>query len=139
MPITARDLAQDVRERVLSTIESFEAGEQVTGERLYPPPSVDWELVAVRYEVIKPLAATDAGTIAVADSFGNAAIATISLPASTAAGTRGLATLATNRAYLRAGAGQTNPYHAVTIAKTTTGGKVRLWFYYRIVRPNAPL
>lgn len=138
MPVTNDKLHREVRERAIPLLVSFETGEQVTGEQVVPPPSVDWELIAVRWEVIKALAATNAGTIDVKDAAGNVAITQISIPLSSALGTRGTGTLSTTLARLRAGAGQANAYHAITTAKGAVGGKVRLWLYYRYLRTNTP-
>lgn len=135
MPIGSRNMTQEARELCVEVPVSFESGEQVTGLRVYPPPSVDWRLVAVRYEVVKALAATDAGTIDVKDASGNLAITQISIPLSSAVGTRGSGTLSSTDAYLRAGAGQASAYHAITTAKTTAGGKVALFLYYRRIQP----
>lgn len=135
--ITPRHLSKDLRERLVCVPLSFESGEQVTDLRLYPPPSVDWRLVEARYEVVKALAATDAGTIDIEDPSNNDAITQISIPASSALGTRGSATLSTTDAYLRAGAKQGNAYHGITNAKTTAGGKVLLFLTYRVIEPGS--
>jgi hypothetical protein len=133
----SQHLLNDAKEVAIPLLVSFEANEQVTAERVYPPSSVDWELVGVRYEVVKALADTDVGLIDVKTAAGDVAITQISIPLSSALGVRGSGTLSTTRARLRSGAGQVNAYHTITASKATAGGKVRLWLYYRRVRPNA--
>jgi hypothetical protein len=137
MPRGSRNLAPEAREIVVNVPVSFETGEQVTGQRIYPPPSVDWRLVGVRYEVVKALGDTDVGLIDVKNAAGDAAITQISIPLSSALGVRGSGTLSATDARLRAGAGQANAYHAITSAKTTAGGKVLLSLYYRRIQPNS--
>lgn len=136
MPIEPRNASKGMREQVIPVDLSFETGEQVTDMRLYPPDSLDWRITGVRYEVVKALAATDAGSVAIKTAAGDAAITAISIPASSAIGTRGSATLSTVDARLRAGAKQANAYHGITSAKTTAGGKVKLFISVRVI-PNA--
>ena len=133
----SRRLQKEAREHVVTLPLSFESGEQVTDLRVYPPPNADWRLVGVRYEVIKSLANTDAGTIDVEDPSNNDAITPISIPLSSALGTRGSGTLAGTDRYLRIGAQQSAAYHAVTAAKTTAGGKALLFLYYRSIVPGS--
>ncbi len=139
MPVKAANLATDAKRIVRDLLLSFETGEQVTDMRVYPPDSCDWELVEARYEVVKELANTNAGTIDIeAGSTTDDAITQISIPLSSAIGTRGTATLSTTLSRLRIGGGQTHAYHAVTTAKANAGGKVMLSLTYQRVTRNAP-
>jgi hypothetical protein len=136
--VSPRHCTKDLREQVRDLVVSFESGETVTDQRVYPTPSADWRLAEVRYEVIKALADTDAGTIDIeAGSTTDDAITQISLPASTVVGTRGTATLSTTDSQLRIGAKQAHAYHAVTTAKTTAGGRVLLSLVYRVIEPGS--
>jgi len=138
--IGSANLANEAKDMIVPVLVSFETGEQLTAmNRIYPPPSVDWELVAGRYEVVKALAGTDAGTVDIKDDAGSVAVTQLSLAASTALGTRGTFTVNTTARRVRAGAGQANQFHTITTAKATAGGRVQLWLTYRRVRPNAPL
>jgi hypothetical protein len=133
-----RHCTKDLRERVVCIPLSFETDEQVTDLRFYPPPSADWRLAEVRYEVVKALAATDVGTIDIeAGSGTDDAITQISIPLSSALGVRGSATLSTTDSRLRIGAKQAHAYHAITSAKATAGGKVLLFLTYRIIEPGS--
>lgn len=133
--VSSRNCSLEQREHQVQLLVSFETGEQVTALRVPPPPSVDWRLVGVNYEVVKALANTDVGLIDVKDSAGNVAITQISIPLSSALGVRGAGVLGAIDARLVVGAGQASPYHTVTTSKATAGGKVQLFLSYRKVQP----
>lgn len=136
--VTPRHCSKDMREQVRDLVVSFEDGETVTDQRVYPPPSADWRLAEVRWEVIKALGATDVGTIDIEwGSTTDDAITQISIPLSSAIGVRGTATLSTTDARLRVGPRQAQAYHAVTTAKATAGGRVLLSLTYRAIEPGS--
>jgi hypothetical protein len=134
MPVTERNLGPSARAIIVPLLVSFETGEQVTDYRLHPPPGVDLRLVEVRWEVVKALAATNAGTIDIKTPAGDVAITQISIAASAALGTRGTATLSTNDGRLRIGENQPHAYHGITTAKGAAGGKVQLNLVYRRIQ-----
>jgi hypothetical protein len=136
--INPKNLRHTCREICLPLLVSFETGEQVTDLRIYPPDASDWRLVGVRYEVVKALANTDVGLIDLEAVNGDDAITQISLPHSSALGTRGSAVLAAaSLPRMRAGAGQGNAYWTLTSAKATAGGKVMVFLYFRTIQPGS--
>lgn len=132
---------EEVREFSRDFLASFETGEQVTNYRLKLPENVEVELIGLDWEVVKALAATDAGLITIKDSAGNT-IATISatdLPASAALGVRNssptaaLAAAGTD-ALMERRRVRVSGYITVTAAKTTAGGKVACQLHFRKLR-----
>jgi hypothetical protein len=149
MPIPADHLTKGNREYTICVPVSFEAGEQVTAQRVKIPNEQEAELIGVDYEVVKALAGTDAGSILVKDAAGNT-IATIAIPLSSALGVRSadpvtqLAAAATDalmerrRIRLDPTSGYSG-YLSLTSAKTTAGGKALVWLHFKKLRRGGSL
>jgi hypothetical protein len=95
---------------------SFETGEQGTFKFYFQKAVL---INAIKLEVTKALAATDAGTVLAKDSSGNNLAAAASFPASTVLNTEATITPTANNTVAAGG------FITLTTAKTTAGGKVR--------------
>lgn len=118
--IGAAQMTASANTEIISASLSFETGQQLAYQILVPYACT---LVGARYQVVKALADTDAGTIQLQnDSLTNMTGGLTSLAASTAIGTTAVAAPTVNNTFT---AGQN--IRAVT-AKTTVGGILQAFF-----------
>jgi len=135
--INSNSMSAEARQLPVTLLLSFEAGEQVTDMRVYLPDDVEAELISAKYEVVKQLANTNAGTIDIKDSAGALVATQLSIPLSSPLGTRGdfsLAASADNEIRRRITPSRGRSYLTITTAKGAAGGKVQVQLMFEKLR-----
>lgn len=100
---------------VVTILASFETGEQADYPVYFPMPVT---ITKIRSQVIKALAATDAGTVTGANAIGASTGGVLTHPLSAAIGNAQVTVPTTNISV------PVNSFYKITTAKTTAGGKV---------------
>jgi hypothetical protein len=114
-------MTDNARRQMIIVPVSFEAGEQMS-HRIFPP--YNWTVQGFRVQVTKALAATDAATIELRDTFSipMGGAPTVSLPASTVIGT----TVNNSQAITAGNSGAATVDFVIFTSKTTPGGKANV-------------